>query len=121
MARKISMKNRKIQTIEDIFSQFVTSRTADGVSETTLKTYHNHFRNISRHLDVQLPIADLTKRDLEAMIVSMKKSGLAHNSVSSYARVFRTFLNWCKEEGHCKVEMPKIVSERIKNALTEGK
>ena len=65
MAQKIKMKNRKIQTIEEVFSQFVTSRTADGVSETTLKTYHNHFRNISRHLDVQAPITSLTKRDLE--------------------------------------------------------
>lgn len=47
------------------------------------------------------------------MIVSMRKSGLAHNSVSSYARVFRSFLNWCKEEGHCQVEMPKISDKEV--------
>ena len=107
------MKNRKNQTIQEVFDLFVTSRTADGVSETTLRTYHNHFHTISLHLDIQLPITDLTKRDLEAMIVSMKKSGLAHNSVSSYARVFRTFLNWCKQEGHCQVEMPKISDKEV--------
>ena len=113
MARKINMKNRRIQTIQEVFNLFVTSRTADGVSETTLKTYHNHFHTISLHMDVQMPIVDLTKSDLETMIVSMKKSGLAHNSVSSYARVFRTFLNWCKEEGHCQVEMPKISDKEV--------
>lgn len=107
------MKNRRIQTIEEIFALFVTSRTADGVSETTLRTYHNHFHNLSRHLDVTQPLSDLTKRDLEAMIVSMKQSGLAHNSVSSYARVFRTFLNWCKVEGLCQVEMPKISDKEV--------
>lgn len=113
MARKINMKNRKIQTIQEVFDLFVTSRTADGVSETTLKTYKNHFHNISLHLDVTQPLNDLTKRDLEAMIVSMKKSGLAHNSVSSYARVFRTFLNWCKEEDLCQVDMPKISDKEV--------
>lgn len=91
MARKIKMKNSENQTIQEVFERFVTSRTADGVSDTTLKTYHHHFHTISLHMDVQMPIMDLTKRDLETMIVSMKKSGLAHNSVSSYARVFRTF------------------------------
>ena len=113
MASKIKLKNRKSQTIEEVFALFVISRTADGVSETTLKTYHNHFHTISLYLDVQQPLTDLTKSDLEAMIVSMKKSGLAHNSVPSYARVFRTFLNWCKEEGHCQVEMPKISDKEV--------
>ena len=113
MASKIKLKNRKSQTIEEVFALFVISRTVNGVSETTLKTYHNHFHTISLYLDVQTPLTDLTKSDLEAMIVSMKKSGLAHNSVSSYARVFRTFLNWCKEEGHCQVEMPKISDKEV--------
>ena len=121
MASKIKLKNRKIQTIEEVFALFVISRTADGVSETTLKTYHNHFHTISLYLDVQQPLTDLTKSDLEAMIVSMKKSGLAHNSVSSYARVFRSFLNWCKEEGHCQVEMPKISDkEVVKETYTDA-
>ena len=75
MASKIKLKNRKNQTIEEVFALFVIPRTADGVSETTLKTYHNHFHTISLYLDVQQPLTDLTKSDLEAMIVSMKKSG----------------------------------------------
>ena len=38
MAQKIKMKNSENQTIQEVFELFVTSRTADGVSETTLKT-----------------------------------------------------------------------------------
>lgn len=113
MARKIKMQSSKNQTIEEIFSQFVISRTADGVSDTTIQNYNNHFHSLSRHLDVKMPLGDLRKKDLETMIVSMKKSGLAHNSISSYARVFRTFLNWCREEGHCDVEMPKIADKEV--------
>lgn len=56
MVQKIKMKNRKNQTIQEVFERFVTSRTADGVSETTLRTYHNHFHTISLHMDVQIPI-----------------------------------------------------------------
>ena len=62
-------EKQEIQTIQDVFDLFVTSGTADGVSETTLKTYKNHFHNISLHLDVTQPLSDLTKRDLEAMIL----------------------------------------------------
>ena len=69
MASKIKLKNRKIQTIEEVFALFVISRTADGVSETTLKTYHNHFHTISLYLDVQQPLTDLTKSDLEGILL----------------------------------------------------
>ena len=43
MASKIKLKNRKSQTIEEVFALFVISRTADGVSETTLKTILKEF------------------------------------------------------------------------------
>ena len=48
----------------------------------------------------------LTKRHVEAMILSMRQSDLAHNSISSYVRVFKTFMNWSKSEGYTSVEVP---------------
>ncbi len=32
------------------------------------------------------------------MVVSMRTSGLAANSISSYVRVFKAFLSWCNEK-----------------------
>lgn len=45
------------------------------------------------------------------MIVSMRSSGLAHNSISSYCRVLRTFLNWCKRSGLNVPELPNSMRQ----------
>ena len=113
LLRKIKKEKLKNQTISAVFEEFVRARTADGVSPVTLQTYHNHLHCISNHLDIEMPLAELTRDDLNTMVVSMRQSGLAHNSVSSYARVFRTFLNWCKQEGKCDLEMPHIVDKEV--------
>ena len=66
----------------------------------------------------QQPMKELTNRQLEEMIVSMRKSGLAHNSISAYARVFRTFLNWCQRQGVASLTMPHITDkETVKEAI----
>lgn len=113
MAKKITMYSTKSQTISAVFDEFVRSRTADGVSAVTIKTYRAHFHSMSLHMDMERPLEVLTKRDLENMIVSMKEAGLAHNSISSYARVFRSFLNWCKQEHKSTLEMPHIVDKEV--------
>ena len=51
--------------------------------------------------------------------MSMRKDGLAHNSISSYCRVLRTFLNWCKRNGMTVPELPNIKDkETIKESYT---
>ncbi len=57
----------------------------------SFKNYHNHLKSISRHIDIEMPMSALTKRHLEQMIVSMRRAGLAHNSVATYLRVTNTF------------------------------
>ncbi len=62
----------------------------------------------------------LAKKDLEAMLVSMRRAGLAHNSISSYCRVLRTFLNWCHAEGFNAPPLPNIKDkETLKEAYTD--
>ena len=62
----------------------------------------------------------LTKSKLEAMVVSMRQSGLAHNSISSYCRVLRTFLGWCQREGMTVPPMPHIKDkEMVKESYTD--
>ena len=65
-------------------------------------------RSISNHLDIQKPLEALNRKDLEAMVESMRVDGLAHNSASSYCRVLRTFLNWCRQGGKNAPELPNI-------------
>lgn len=120
MARKITMNGQSRKAISELFDEFVLSQTAQGLSEITLTTYRHHIHSISYHLDIQKSMEALTRKDLEAMVVSMRRAGLAHNSISSYCRVLRTFLNWCMRNGISAPELPNIKDkETIKEAYTD--
>ena len=116
MARKIKLNGHFSKPLAEVFEEFVISKTAQGVSEVTLATYRQHIRSISNHLDIQKPIESLTRKDLEGMIVSMRASGLAHNSISSYCRVLRTFSNWCQKRG---LNIPDLPNIKDKEAMKE--
>ena len=107
MSRKQFHKQIVNQSVKELFERFVASQTDKGVSDKTLETYHSHLHCIARYLDLTIPMDDLRQEDLEDMILSMRRSGLANNSISSYLRVFRTFLNWAKREGHTNLELPR--------------
>ena len=120
------MAKRKIKkvgistTIQEAFSRFITSGIARGLSEKTIQTYNQHIHSISKHLDLSLTFAELSQEDLDGMIVSMRRSGLAHNSISSYTRVFRTFLKWCGEQGLTELEIPHLKDkETVKETYTD--
>lgn len=120
MAKRITMNGQSRKPLEAVFADFVVSQTAQGLSETTLTNYKRHLHSISNHFDIQKPMESITRRDLEAMVVSMRKSGLAHNSISSYCRVLRTFLNWCKRNGMRVPELPNIKDkETVKESYTD--
>ena len=120
MARKITMNANSYKPVAEVFEDFVISQTAQGLSPITLANYHHHFHSISRHFDITQPMETLTKSKLEAMVVSMRQSGLAHNSISSYCRVLRTFLGWCQREGMTVPPMPQIMDkETVKESYTD--
>lgn len=120
MARKITRGAQSRKSVAEVFDDFVVSKMAQGLSDITIATYRQHIRSISNHLDIQKPMEALTRKDLEAMIVSMRASGLAHNSISSYCRVFRTFSNWCRDCGLNIPQLPNIKDkETVKEAYTD--
>ena len=120
MARKITMNAGSYKSVAEVFEDFVVSQAAQGLSPVTLANYRHHFHSISRHLDISQSMDALTKNKLEAMVVSMRKSGLAHNSISSYCRVLRTFLGWYQREGISVPPMPRIKDkETVKESYTD--
>ena len=119
MARKITMNGHFRKPLEEVFEDFVVSKIALGVADVTVATYRHHIHSISNHLDIQKPMDTLTRKDLESMVVSMRSSGLAHNTISSYCRVLRTFLNWCSRNGMKVPELPNIKDkETVKETYT---
>lgn len=120
MRSKIKLNEQFGRSVAEVFDDFVFAQTAEGLSEVTIRNYKLHLHSISKHLDIQQPMKELTNRQLEEMIVSMRKSGLAHNSISAYARVFRTFLNWCQRQGVASLTMPHITDkETVKETYTD--
>jgi len=120
LKKKIEYKRVNL-TIEEAFPRFVISQTAKGVSDKTLQTYKGHFRALSRHLDMSISFDDLTRDDLDNMLVSLRSSGVAPNTISSYIRVFRTFLRWCRMEELTTLDVPCIQNkETVKDTYTDA-
>lgn len=108
------------KSFEEVYASFITAKTAKGVSDTTIRNYHQNLHNISKHIDITMPFEDLSKRNVEEMVLSMRASGLAHNSVATYVRSVRTFLNWCNREGLTTVSVPNIKErETVKETYTD--
>lgn len=98
-------------SVADTFGDFITSRKAKGLSEKTLTTYKQHLAAIGKHLDVAIPIDELTKQDLEYMIGSMRDASLASNSIKSYTRTLKSFFSWCNEQGITRLNIPLYKAE----------
>ena len=102
------MNTRKGRTFSEVFGEFITAQTAKGVSEITIRNYHQVLHNITRFFDVETTMEDLTKKQLDGMVVEMRKAGLAHNTIATYVRIVRTFLNWCGRENIVHITVPNI-------------
>ena len=107
---KITMKTSK--TMKAFFDDFIIAKKAQGLADKTIKSYQSQFRAINNHLDVNVPIEDITKSDLEKMVTSMRNSNLAANSISTYVRILRVFLSWCNERGNNKFEYEAVQVRR---------
>lgn len=115
MAR-ISMRSVQKSTFEQIFSLYLSAAAAKGVKEKTLDTYKQHFRAISKRLDVTTPMEKLTSNDLDSMILRMREEQLSDSSINSYTRTLKVFFSWCNEEGHSDLNLkiykaPETVKE----------
>ena len=116
---KILMKTSRTTT--EVFEDFIISKKAQGLAEKTIISYQAQFNAISRHLDVTIPIEELTKSDLNSMITSMREAELASNSISSYVRVLKVFLSWCNDENITMLNMKAYKSEEtIKETYSDN-
>ena len=65
MTRKRLKLNTSALTMEAAFPRFLNAKTAQGVSDKTLKTYRWHFHCIGKHLDLGITFDALTKEHLD--------------------------------------------------------
>ena len=120
MGKKITMKNLQEKTFRDVYDDFVIAKKARGVTEYTIRNYRHHFKSIEKYIDVDMPFRELTKSKIDEMIIEMRQSNLAHNSIATYVRNLKTFLNWCNAEGLSKLKIDGIKEkETVKDTYTD--
>ena len=116
---RIEMRAESL-SFNELFPRFVAAKVAQGVSNKTVENYHQHWKCIGKHIDLDTTIYEVTQDDINNVVVSMRQSGLAHNSISSYTRVFRTFIKWCREQGFTDLVVPPIKDiETVKETYTD--
>ena len=103
--------NSPSPTMEEAFDNFLFAKSAQGVTDSTLKGYKSHFHCISKHLDTTIELDSLTKEMLHQMIASMRASNVSPNTIASYVRVLKAFLSWARDEGLCYVTIPRYKTE----------
>lgn len=43
------------QSVAEVYQDFILAKTAEGVSDITIRNYHQHLHNISKYLDIEQP------------------------------------------------------------------
>ena len=118
--KEITMNYASGRSFREVFEEFVISKTAHGVSDATINNYHYHLKNIANYLDLEQTFENITKKDIERMVVEMRKKGIKHNSIATYLRMLKTFYNWCKEENFSYVKVPTFAEkETVKETYTD--
>lgn len=102
--------------IEELFELFILDKQAEGLANKTINTYNMQFRSCKRHLDTTKNIDFVTKEDYRDMIINMRKSSLARNTISSYTRLMHNFTGWCLREDYSKVVCPIFKGEEVVKA-----
>lgn len=114
------MDSLRKNTIRQVWDFYTAAQTAKGVSDITLRNYKQQLHSISKYLAIDTPMADLSKNDLDLMVVEMRKTGLAYNTVATYVRRMRAFLNWCNREGYTSLTMANIKEQdTVKETYTD--
>ena len=92
--KKISLNEHFEYSFLEVFQMFLTSRAAMGVNDITLRNYHYNMRNIAKYLDIERLFEDISKRDIEKMVVDMRNAGLSQNTIATYTRMLKAFYRW---------------------------
>ena len=118
--QKIEMSNEQKQNFLEVFEMFITSQAAKGVADITLRNYRYNMKNMQNFFDAEKAFDEVTKRDIESMIVAMRRAGLAHNTIATYNRMLKTFYNWCAAENLSTLSIATIKEkETVKETYTD--
>lgn len=86
-------------TMEEAFESFLFSKSAQGLTDKTLKSYKSHFKCISKYLDTTIKLNSLKKETIYKMIAEMRQTDLSPNTIASY--IPETETEYTAYQGFC--------------------
>lgn len=117
---KISMDELNNRSFRETFEDFVISKRAIGVEDVTVRNYYDRLKMISIYLDIDRPLKEITKRDIEKVISQLRDRGIKHNTLATYVRFLQTFYNWCSMENLVYLKIPNIKErDTVKEVYTD--
>lgn len=120
--------------LQTAIDEFLLSKAADGISDTTLKWYRSHLTAFARDFSPAGELSEITPNDLRKHIVWLRgrnsryvgaaqrpeiSGGLSHASISAYIRALHAFFAWCAVEYEIPNAMRNI--KRPKHVQPEPK
>lgn len=94
----IAQNEQKMAT--EVFEDFISAKTIDGLSPYTAKTYRNHFNFFLKIIGGDCGITDISTYTYKCFYNAMLQRNVSPATIKSYSNTLRSFFNWCYAEGY---------------------
>ena len=102
-------------SVSAVFDKFIESRMVNGVEDVTIRSYRSSMLSLAKysHMDFDtMHVEDLSRNDIDRMILNMRRANLRPTSIQTYTRNLKVFLNWADTEGYlvprCRIYRAKV-------------
>lgn len=114
------MKKRS-ESVASCWEDFVLECKIKGLKKKTIEGYESHWRTLAPYIDGQQDIGELSKREIDTMIVALQEKGLKDTTIASYIRVLKCFISFCESEGLTELKIkPYKAQESLKETYTDA-
>nr|MBO2470236.1 integrase [Bacillota bacterium] len=87
--------------MEKAMSLFLSHKDAEGLNESTMQMYREHFRYLLYYFNPEISVSDLTSDAVLGYVRWMKdEKRLSPVTINIRIRTLRTFLRWLEREGY---------------------
>ena len=115
---RLKIENHK--TASEYFNDFILAKKGLGIADKTLKSYTECFHAAGKYVDWNVPIAEITLKDINILISQLRDKGLASRTIATYIVAIKVFFSWAYSEGLSTLKIPLYKYEdSIKETYTD--
>lgn len=105
--------------LEECLESFKHQKMVDGIGDNSIKNYDATLSLFIRSIGPDLPVSALSLDQVQAYIVSLRKTGISKATMASYIRNIKIFLRWLSEEEYVdfpyyKIKVPRSPKKNVR-------